>query len=190
MKKQMNNKGFTLVELLVVVAIVGILASVGIPQYSKMQLTAKRSEATNGLGAAYAIQNSLFSMSGAYGKNLGALGFDMSAGAVYSVGFLQANTDACAALTGGVLPASTTEAGKSIGMHFPEFYVGGSYAPFVGPAAGVCTLATQSAFAADGQTYKMVAAGAITENPTTAANKADVWSMDDAGVLKNEVNGS
>lgn len=38
------RRGFTLVELMVAIAIVGILASVAIPAYTKMQLKAKRAE--------------------------------------------------------------------------------------------------------------------------------------------------
>ena len=46
----MNRKGFTLVEVLIVVIIIGILAAIGIPQFAANIEKAKGGEARAGLG--------------------------------------------------------------------------------------------------------------------------------------------
>jgi type IV pilus assembly protein PilA len=71
-----RQDGFTLVELMVVVAIIGLLSGVAIPNFKKYQSKAKVSEAKLQLSAVYMAQQSFYSDFNMYGHCLTYMGFD------------------------------------------------------------------------------------------------------------------
>ena len=67
MKKFHNRKGgFTLIELMIVVAIIGILAAIAIPNFLRFQLKAKSSEGKTNLAAIRTAEESYYSEFGNY----------------------------------------------------------------------------------------------------------------------------
>lgn len=62
----MNNRGLTLVEILIVVAIIGILAAVAIPGYIGQQKNAARSEASTNLQNLRLLMEQNFADQGSY----------------------------------------------------------------------------------------------------------------------------
>jgi type IV pilus assembly protein PilE len=66
-------KGFTLIELMIVVAIVGIIASVAYPSYSDFVVRSNRAEAPQELIRLANLQEQLFVDSRAYTNNLSLL---------------------------------------------------------------------------------------------------------------------
>ncbi len=57
----MNKKGFTLIELMIVVAIIGILAAIAIPQFSAYRVKSYNTKATAELRSAYTACQVYFS---------------------------------------------------------------------------------------------------------------------------------
>jgi len=75
MKKMLkNNKGFTLIELMIVVAIIGILAAIAIPNFMSYQCKAKQAEAKRVLGNLRVLQEAYFAEYDTYANSTGALG--------------------------------------------------------------------------------------------------------------------
>jgi len=61
-----QRKGFTLIELMIVVAIIGILAAIAIPNFLRFQLKAKSSEGKTNLAAIRTAEASYYSEFGIY----------------------------------------------------------------------------------------------------------------------------
>lgn len=71
--------GFTLIELVVVVLIVGVMASVAVPQYFKQVEMGKVAEAKEFIQAASMAQQRYFTKYGGYCMGMPCAGFDLAA---------------------------------------------------------------------------------------------------------------
>ena len=56
LSKLRSKKGFTLIELMIVVAIIGILAAIAIPNFLRFQAKSKQSEAKTNLGGIFTAE--------------------------------------------------------------------------------------------------------------------------------------
>lgn len=70
-----NNKGFSLIELMVVVAIIAILATIAIPSYQGFQAKARQKEGFALLNAYYTSSQATFAEIGFFPGNFVASGF-------------------------------------------------------------------------------------------------------------------
>lgn len=82
-----NQAGFSLVELMVVVAIIGILASLAIPSIGKYMAKARQSEAKTQLSSLYTAEKAFYAEYTAYDQRFGAVGYSPEGRLRYNVGF-------------------------------------------------------------------------------------------------------
>jgi type IV pilus assembly protein PilA len=91
-------RGFTLIELMIVVAIIGILAAIAIPNFMKFQAKSKQSEAKTNLKSLYTAQKAYFGEKDGYEANFSKLGYQPEAGNRYSYGLSTTLCNAAAAV--------------------------------------------------------------------------------------------
>jgi type IV pilus assembly protein PilA len=90
-----SGKGFSLVELMIVVAIIGLLSAVAIPNFQKFQAKSKTTEAKLQLSAIYTAETSFFATYQMYHSCLRYMGYDPTEyknSRFYSVGFTNATS--------------------------------------------------------------------------------------------------
>lgn len=71
----MKKKGFTLIELMIVVAIIAFLAVVSVPSFMRFLHKAKRAEVYMNLSSIYAAQKAYWAENGKYSEDLSAIGW-------------------------------------------------------------------------------------------------------------------
>jgi len=76
--------GFTLIELMIVVAIIGILAAIAIPNFIRFQAKSKQSEAKTNLKAIFTAQKAYFGEKDKYVSDFKVVGFDPEPGNRFS----------------------------------------------------------------------------------------------------------
>lgn len=89
----MKRYGFSLIELMVVVAIMAFLAMIAIPNFSRFLAKAKRAEAYMNLSSIYAAEKAYYAEHGTYSDLLngeGSIGWKPEGKAYYSYGFVGA----------------------------------------------------------------------------------------------------
>ncbi|HSU17677.1 type IV pilin protein [Longimicrobium sp.] len=78
-----NTKGFTLIELMIVVVIIGILAALAIPRFTQASARAKEKEADGILKQVYTLQQTYYANNGTWAtgfSDLTAVGWETPTG--------------------------------------------------------------------------------------------------------------
>lgn len=86
------NKGFTLVELMISVAIVALLAAIAIPAYQQYILESRRTDAISALTGAAAEQELFFTFDNKYSKDISQLGGNTSREGYYRLSVIATDT--------------------------------------------------------------------------------------------------
>lgn len=177
--KKNSNKGFSLIELMIVVAIIGILTAVSLPTFKNFQRRARAMEAKTGLAAIWVAQKTFFSEYGNYYTNLEAVGYLPEGQMLYVIGF-----DSPGGIQPTTLPSSAT---SDENMNTQLICaVSSNCVTSLGTISAGVDLATYGSFTvnSNGTEFLIGAAGVI------GGVVDDVWSMTHAKQMINISNGT
>ncbi len=141
MLKQLKKRGFTLIELMIVVAIIGILAAIAIPNFIRFQARSKQGEAKSNLKSMFTAERSFYQEKDRYSALIDEIGFSPERGNRYGYRLstacaVQENRSTATPVrdTTGLDTCVTVDLFKFSSMTLLPAYAGGSADP---GAAGV-----------------------------------------------------
>ncbi len=177
-KGLLNSKGFTLIELMVVVAILGILASFGIPQVQKQMAKARQVEAKTNLSAIYTAEKAFFVEYTSYAVNLAPIGYAPEGELRYNTGFVSGAT-----LT------------KPSGYNGSDWSGPVNTAEYCKDNASQCTSMTEAKCGGDGCDLSGFTAAASTFSAGSSSQlmsgfKKDIWKITESKILSSTSNGT
>jgi len=148
------QKGFTLIELMIVVAIIGILAALAIPNFIRFQARSKQSEVKANLKSLFTAERSYYQEHDTYSECIKKIGFNPERGNRYHyVVNNTANAEVCNtaearadapgvnAATDGAVLADTFKHGTGAGIVAANGAVAVAYAPVAPLGSGITALA-------------------------------------------------
>ena len=106
--------GFTLIEVLIVVAIIGVVAGIAVPSYSKYMTDARRTDAISFLSEVAGEQVRYFSDNNQYATTMQELGYGATATFTTPEGYYVVSVDNSTALK-FLLTATPVAGGKQVG---------------------------------------------------------------------------
>jgi type IV pilus assembly protein PilE len=110
-----RQKGFTLIELMIVVVIIGILAALAIPRFMEATKKAKQSEAKTVLKQILTLERASRQETGVYSDDLTAIGFVVPAADAKYVYAITAGSDA-STFTATATPKAVGAAGYDVDL--------------------------------------------------------------------------
>ena len=164
------RRGFTLIELMVVVGLVGILASIAVPNFKRYSAKSRTTEAKMILSSVYTSEAGSFNNYKAYVTCLNSIGFDVGDNNVlyYAVGFSGTGSYNATVSANYGIPCP---GGATANTHF---FVSGKSVPGGTTCAKTC-IPTSSAAE---QSFTAGAGGMILKGST------DKWTIDHTKTLK------